>query len=236
MSRSVQSKIGWTLKRPRLNSMGAVSARVFACDAAQAREPGLGAELAHGALHRLLLVDPVVLLDPVQALVPELAEPRLLPGRRGIGAEDLQIEVELLGQLVDEMIGLGEEVARIDQDHRDPRQHAVDEVQHDRRLRSEARGQHVRPGQQLERPLDPLLAPKDAQKTGLWPRARRDRAWRDPPQTNGPVSLLNPRLHSSRSDASQDPCIVPWQSVHSFSRKGHERITPGDIAPRSLSE
>ena len=58
------------------------------------------------------------------------------------------------------MVGLGKQIAGVDEDNRDSRDHSIDEMQHDRCLGAEARGEHMSAGQKLRRPLDPLLGRK----------------------------------------------------------------------------
>ena len=67
------------------------------------------------------------------------------------------MRLEPLGEIVDESVGLGKQVAGIDQHHRYLRDHLIDEVEHDRRLSAKARGEHMRSGQKLCRLLDSLF-------------------------------------------------------------------------------
>src|SRR5690606_41407674 len=84
----------------------------------QAREPRVRAELAQSAPHRLDLVLLVVRVEAFEPLVPSLTVTRFLPCRRELGAVDLEVQLQLLRQLVDEAVSLGEEVAGIDQEDR----------------------------------------------------------------------------------------------------------------------
>src|SRR5690606_33132707 len=68
----------------------------------------------------------------------------------------VQVEIELCRELVDEAVGLGEEIPGIDQHDRDVRLRARDEVQRDGGLSAETRAQDVPCRQVLQRPLAPL--------------------------------------------------------------------------------
>ncbi len=105
---------------------------------AQAGEPGLGAELTQGAVHRLHLVELVVAGDPLHPLLPQNAKSRLLPGWAELGPVDLQVEGETLGQLVDKAVGLGEEITGIGQHYRHVGPFATYQMEHQRRLNTEA--------------------------------------------------------------------------------------------------
>src|SRR6187549_1392755 len=76
--------------------------------AAQAREPGGGAERREAAAHGLDLAQLEILVEAFTALGPELAVLRLeiLDGLRT--REGLDVELELLLELLDELVGLGE--------------------------------------------------------------------------------------------------------------------------------
>src|SRR5271169_4766943 len=75
---------------------------------AETGEPRRRRHLAKCPLQRLLLIDAIVLLDAIEALIPKSTEARLLPRRRGIGANHLQIEPEPCGKIVYKTVGLGE--------------------------------------------------------------------------------------------------------------------------------
>ncbi len=115
----------------------------------QSGKPGPDAEFGECALHRLDLVDLVVALDAGRAVLPQLAVPRLEPGRRRGRAIDPQVEVEPLCERIDEAVGLGKEIAGVDQDDRDARQHPCHEVQRHRGLGAEGRREDPRLGQQF---------------------------------------------------------------------------------------
>ena len=63
---------------------------------------------------------------------------------------DLQVQVETVGQGIHKLVGFGEEVARVDEDHRDVRPLPGYQVQQHRGLDAEAKGQDVIAGQVLE--------------------------------------------------------------------------------------
>src|SRR5882672_5986131 len=103
--------------------------------AAQAREPGVDAELAQRAAHRLHFVLLVVGVEAVEALIPTLAVARFLPSRRDLGAIDLEVDLEPCDEVVDEPIGLREQVARVDEQYWNLRVDLRDQMQRYGRLR-----------------------------------------------------------------------------------------------------
>ena len=76
--------------------------------AAQAGEPGGGAERGQAAAHGLDLAQLEILIEALAALFPELAVLgfEIVDGLRA--REGLDVEVELLLELLDELVGLGE--------------------------------------------------------------------------------------------------------------------------------
>ena len=124
---------------------------------AQARHPGARPERIERALHRLDLVPLQVLLHPVGSLLPGPAVERLLARRCHARTEDVQVQTEALLELIREAVGLGEEVARVDEDDRRLGRDARDQVQHHGRLRPEA-GRHDQAGSEAFRgPRDDFL-------------------------------------------------------------------------------
>ena len=120
--------------------------------AAQTRKPGLSLQLFQRAVHRLDFVDLIVFLNALNALLPQLAVARLLPGRAFSGAVDLQVQPELVRQLVNKLVGFREQVAGIGEDHRNVRADLIHQMQADRRLNTKARRQHVVSRQVFQRP------------------------------------------------------------------------------------
>src|SRR5262249_21942675 len=96
------------------------------------------------------LIDAVVLLDAGEPLFPEPAEARLLPCRGHLRAEHLEVELQPPGELINEAVGLGEKIPRVDQYNGDSGAHSRHEVQRNGRLSSEAGSQYMRAGQHLE--------------------------------------------------------------------------------------
>ena len=82
-----------------------------------------------------------------------------LPSRRyrARAGYTLRFSREALDELVGEAIRFRKQITGVDQDHRHVRAAARDEMQHRSGLRAEARRQHVRAGQRVERPVEPLL-------------------------------------------------------------------------------
>ncbi len=106
--------------------------------AAQAREPGLSVQLFQRPVHRLDLVDLIVFLNALNALFPQLAVARLLPGRAFRRAVNFEVQLELVRQLVNKLVGLREQIAGIGEDHRNVRADPIHQVQADRRLDAKA--------------------------------------------------------------------------------------------------
>ena len=111
------------------------SRRMFA---AQTGDPQIGTEFAQRAIHRLDLVDAPVFLESLDTLLPKFAIDGLLPRRRDQRRVDFEIESEFFRQLIGKAVGLGKKITRVDEDHRDLRIEARDQMQHDRSLHSEA--------------------------------------------------------------------------------------------------
>src|SRR5580658_8694238 len=86
-----------------------------ALGAAQSRKPGAGAEFTQRALHGFLLVDAIVAFDAIHTLVPQFPESGLLPRCGRVRPEDLQIEPEFLGELIDEAVGFRKQIPGVDQ-------------------------------------------------------------------------------------------------------------------------
>ncbi len=64
--------------------------------AAQTGKPGLRIEFFKRAVHRLDFVDLIVFLNAFNALLPQFAVARFLPGRALLRPVDLQIKLELV--------------------------------------------------------------------------------------------------------------------------------------------
>ena len=64
--------------------------------AAKTGKPGLPIQLFQRTIHRLNFVDVIVFLNAFNALLPQLAVARLLPGGAFFRAEDLQVEFEFV--------------------------------------------------------------------------------------------------------------------------------------------
>ena len=124
--------------------------------AAQAGKPGPRLQVTQGTLHRLHLVELVVAADTLYSLLPQLAVTGLLPGRRAGGLIDLEVEPQPLGQLVDETIGFRKQIAGIGKNHRYVGLLLGHQMEHDRRLNTEAGGEHRLSVQILQRPAYPL--------------------------------------------------------------------------------
>ncbi len=105
---------------------------------AQACKPRLRLQLFEGAVHRLDLVDLIVLLNAFHALLPQLAVACFLPRRTLLRTVDLQVQLKLVCQLINELVGLREQVASIGQDHRNIRADLIHQMQADRRLDTKA--------------------------------------------------------------------------------------------------
>lgn len=106
--------------------------------AAQAGEPGAHVEFVQGAAHRFDLAQVVVLIDADHALFPQAAVARFHPGAADQRAIYLEIELEPFGQGIGEAVGFREQVAGVDQDHRDVRALLAEQMQRHCRLRAEA--------------------------------------------------------------------------------------------------
>ena len=106
--------------------------------AAQASKPGAGVELLQRPVHRLDFVDFIVLLNAFNALLPQFAITRFLPGGAFRRPVDFKVQVELLGQFINKLIGFREQIAGIGQDHRNVRAQLVHQMQADCRLNTKA--------------------------------------------------------------------------------------------------
>ena len=124
--------------------------------AAQAGDPQLGTEIGQRAVHRLHLVEASVFLESLDALLPEFSVDRFLPRRGHARTVNFQIQAKLFGHFVGEAIGLGEQISRVDEDDRNLRVEARDQVQHDRSLRAETRAEHGMAAEFLQGPTDAL--------------------------------------------------------------------------------
>src|SRR6185436_3637609 len=89
--------------------------------AAQPRKPGAGAQGLECTGHRFDLAQLEILVESFAALLPELAVLPLEVGHRLRAGETLDVERELLRELFDELVGLREQIAGVDEDHRDTR-------------------------------------------------------------------------------------------------------------------
>jgi hypothetical protein len=65
--------------------------------------------------------------------------------------------LQAIRQLIDEAVRLREQIARIDEDDGNVGREAREQMQRHRRLRTEARRQHVLAGEMCDRPFDALL-------------------------------------------------------------------------------
>ena len=125
--------------------------------AAQPGEPAAHAEFAQRALHRLDLAQPVVVLQPGESLFPQLAVARLHPRAADLPAVDMQVQAQPFGQRVGVLVGFREHVTGVDEQHRQARHRAGEQVQRHRRLHAEAGRQRMRAGQAVARPGDAVL-------------------------------------------------------------------------------
>ncbi len=126
--------------------------------AAQAGDPALDVQFADRPLHRLDLVDLVVAFDAFDAMLPHLAMPGLEPRSADLSAVDLEVQLEPLGQLIGEAIGLGKEIAGIDHDHGDVGPLLRHHVKQNGGLHPKAGRQHGVGLETLERPAHPLFS------------------------------------------------------------------------------
>ncbi|VGQ01370.1 hypothetical protein SB00610_04953 [Klebsiella quasipneumoniae subsp. similipneumoniae] len=106
--------------------------------AAQTGKPRLRVELFQRPVHRFNLVDLIVFLNALNALLPQLAVARLLPGRAFSRAVDLQVQLEFVRPLINKLVGFREQVTGIGKDHRNVRADLVHQVQTHCRLNAKA--------------------------------------------------------------------------------------------------
>jgi hypothetical protein len=118
--------------------------------AAQTGKPAIDAERLERAAHGFHFAQLEILVETLAAPLPESAVLRLELGHRLRTREALDVERQLLRELLDELIGLWKEIARVDEDHRDLRRLLRHQVQRHGGLRAEARGQCERSRQVLQ--------------------------------------------------------------------------------------
>src|ERR1700723_1948882 len=123
---------------------------------AQSGKPSPRVQLMQRTVQRFLLVDAVVALDTRKSLVPQFSESGLLPGGGRLGTKHFEIEFQLIGQLIDEAVGLREEIPGVEQHDRHARHDRVHEMQHDSRLGAEARSEYVLARQKFKGAFDSL--------------------------------------------------------------------------------
>ena len=111
-----------------------------------------GAERLQRAAHGLDLAQFEVLVEAVTPLLPELAVLRFELGHGLRAGERLMFSESCLRELLDELIGLGEQIAGVDEDDGDVRIGLRHQVQRHGRLRAEARRHRERSGKIGQRP------------------------------------------------------------------------------------
>ena len=105
-------------------------------------QPHTGSKFLEGPIHWLNLIQARIAIESLTPLLPKLPVERFLTSRRHPWPIDLDRDPNEFLQLLGIAVGLLKEIARIDEDHRDTRGMLLDEMQHDRRLQSEATCRH----------------------------------------------------------------------------------------------
>ena len=132
----------------------------------QTGEPCGGPELGDRTVHRLDFIHLVVALQTVQSLFPEPPMEGFQMGRREVGTIDFEIDLEPISEGLGEAVGLGEEVAGIDEDNGNIGCCRGDQMEHDGALHPEAGGEYKGVAVLTKGPAYPVLRRESGQIGG----------------------------------------------------------------------